>query len=132
MGSNNVHLLFDVLYATFDYTRDSAHSCPRVSITAHIRRLNISNSNGDVAEIHWTVKTTHEFEHSGMTPSLPEGGRAMLYHRPDRINNFADLGFTGFQGVSIYGTNAFSFPFRSPVSTSKYVLPTVHRLLMHT
>jgi hypothetical protein len=35
------------------------------------------------------VKTIHEFEHSGVTPSVPAGGRARLYpiiDRPDRIN----------------------------------------------
>ena len=45
-----------LFYATFDYTRTllSIPLLPAVSIIAHLRRPNISNPNGDAAEIHWT------------------------------------------------------------------------------
>lgn len=85
-----------LFYATFDYTRtllkclSLSHPCPRV----YYRSLTTSpylkpqwRCSGDSLD---SVKATHEFGHSGVTPTLPEGGRARLYHRPDPISNSAD------------------------------------------
>lgn len=79
----------------------------------------------------------HEFDHSRVTPGTQPHRR-----RPCKAVSLvgslgvSDLAYPilliilqiGLQGVSIYGTNAFSLPFRPPGSTSKCVPPTVHRL----